>query len=546
LNERTVTGRIIISGERVLIYGGNIIAPAPADNATADAGVVQINASATNAQIVDCHVSAVDSTVAGVRGARGMQIDAEDVIVRNSFVQAGSSAAVGGLADGGVGIQSFANNLTLDNNQIFGGNGSESNSSIITTGNGGAGLMITAGVGVRCINSAIGGGASGNATSGADGITLASGGHGINVDAGAEVVLEQNIITGGNSGTIDGSALATVGNVIQGNGGNSIHSAALNLIVQQCVLNGGNVGSATATGASGIGGINSFTAGTGGSGIYLDTNSVKFIIQNCTIGGGDSGLVTASALGGAGINNVPLSGKGGPGIEIVQQVIDDISPSALIESCAIKGGLGTDFVSGSGFANVTSNSVFANDAGHGIVIPIANTSFVDILTCTILTSDGGSLVSSILASNGATKGGDGGNGIRLADSTGDGTGINGIYIESNVILGIGQGGDAPGETGAGGFGGYGIFIGSGVVSVLVSGNAIAFSPGGGSGGFATGGDREAILQSGGSSAVIFDNFAYDIAALLPYVMTVGDAVDAPSGTPFALAAGTNNLFNVYK
>src|SRR5438093_69050 len=66
LNKRTVTGRIIISGDRALVYGGNVIAPAPADNATADAGVVQINASATNAQIVDCYISATDTVVAGV------------------------------------------------------------------------------------------------------------------------------------------------------------------------------------------------------------------------------------------------------------------------------------------------------------------------------------------------------------------------------------------------------------------------------------------------------------------------------------------------
>ena len=545
LNGHSVNGRIIISGERALVYGGQVIAPAPVDNAAADAGVIQINASAVNTQVVDTYISAADTIVVGVRGARGITVDADDVIIRNSFIQGGNSGGINGFAGGGVGIQSSANNLTLDSDQIFGGNGSDSDSSIITTGNGGVGLMTTAGTGILGVNNTIGGGASGNATNAADGIVLANGGHGINIDTGVEIALEQNIITGGNSGTIEGSAIATGANTTGGSGGDGVHSAAAYLVMHDCKIAGGNVGSTTATGAGGIGAVSTFTGGAGGAGIYLDTNSVESVIHHNTINGGDSGLITATAFGGTGINNVNPFGnvsRGGHGIDIVQQVVDGIIPHARIQTCVIQGGRGVDIVSNSSIGAVFP--VQGSEAGHGIVLSALNVFSVYVMDCTITTLNGSNLVAPVVGPAG-NNGGNGGDGIRVSDSTGSGVGISDIYIANNQLLGIGAGGDAPGASNTGGDGGWGILIGSGVLSVEVGNNTIAFSPGGGSGGFANGIDNEAIFEAGLSSAVIYNNFAYEIAALLPYVMTVGDAVDAPNGTAF-LAAGTNNLFNVYK
>jgi len=537
LNERTVTGRIIISGERVIIYGGKIVAPTPADNATADAGVVQINASATNAQIIDCYISAADTTVVGVRGARGMQIDADDVIIRNSFVQAGNSGSVNGLADGGIGIQSSANNLMIDNSQLFGGNGSDSNSSIITTGNGGIGLMMTAGVGIRCINSAISGGNAGSATGGADSVTLANGGHGVGIDAGVEVILGDNIIVGGLSSTITGSAIATVGNVIAGNGGDGIHSAAANLVIQQSNLSGGNVGTTTATGTN-IGGAFSLTAGSGGAGMYLESLSLQTEISFSTLTGGDSGLVETTAVPSS-IDNV-IGGQGGHGIDIHQVPSGVILPEAIINNCVVIGGRGQNIQSSDAIA--TTNPVNGNSAGFALALVDDNVVNVVMNNCQLQTQLGGSVVVTGL-SGGTFTGGNGGDAIVIM-----GANIAGVTIAHNSVLHTGAGGDASASlNGIGGNGGNGIIIGANVSDAGINNNTITNTGVGGTGDALSGVGGQAIVSTSASAGmIIYGNYAYSIATTPVYAITAGHVDGNSKGTAYTTASGTNFLFNIHK
>src|SRR5262249_50647559 len=120
LNERTITGRIIItSSQRILVYGGNVIAPAPADEPTAEAGVIAIDSVSSDIQIANCYISAADGTVAGVSGAYGVVFaSAPNVKISECIIKAGKGGPVNGVSAGGIGISGSGNNFILENSQV--------------------------------------------------------------------------------------------------------------------------------------------------------------------------------------------------------------------------------------------------------------------------------------------------------------------------------------------------------------------------------------------------------------------------------------------
>jgi hypothetical protein len=538
LNERTVTGRIIISGERVLIYGGNIIAPAPADNATADAGVVQVNASATNTQIIGVYVSAADSTLAGVRGARGIMVDTDDVIIRNCFVQAGSSTAVGGLASGGVGIQSSGNNLLLDNNVVYGGNGTNSGVSGTTTGAGGAGYAITSGTEVAIVASFFFGGNSGNALNGAISITLASGGDGITISDSVEVTINNSMAQGGSSGSRVGAATGLGGGFTMGNGGNGVTSSATKLIIKNTMLYGGNVGAATITDSA----LNVFaemTPGHGGSGLQLANNAFNSEVDYSTLYGGLSGNVTVSInISNVGSLDIFSGGSGGNAVTVAQQVNGDIVPQAVIKNSHLIGGAGADMqitfnlaLGGTVNGNAGGAGLFVDDASFGVALLDSNVS----------TLEGGDITYTADVGGNPILGGDGGAGINIF-----GAGATNIKISDNNIVQTGRGGNVlgGGVGGVGGDGGTGILIIETDASAELSNNTIAYTGDGGSAD--TGGSGGQAINSASTTAetIIYGNYAYAIANGTQYTIAAGN-IDGGGGTAF-LAAGTNNLFNIHK
>jgi len=540
LNERTVTGRIIISGERVLIYGGKIVAPAPADNVTADAGVVQINPSATNAQIIDCYISAADTTVAAVRGARGITVDADDVIIRNSFVQAGSSTAVGGLASGGVGIQSSSNNLLLDNNTAYGGNGTDSNASGVTTGAGGAGYVITSGTEVVIVASSFFGGNSGDALNGAISIVLASGGDGITIGDSVQVIINNSLAHGGNSGSRVGASTGLGGVFTMGNGGNGITSIASQLIMKDSALYGGNVGSASMTELA-VSVNTEMTPGHGGSGLQLNNGAINSEIELSTFYGGLSGAVTVTITVTT-VGNVIVfaGGSGGHAVAVAQQVDDDIVPQAIIKNCNLIGGAGVDMqISLNG--GIIGSTVSGNDAGSGLFIDDAVFG-VSLIETEISTLRGGAIIYPAAVSGNPNLAGIGGIGVNIF-----GAGATNIKIADNNIVQTGDGGNVTGggAGGIGGDGGTGIVIVDTNASAELSNNTIAYTGVGGAA--ATGGNGGQAINSASTTAqtIIYGNYAYAIATGTIYSFAAGN-IDGALGTAFALAAGTNFLFNIHK
>jgi len=547
LNQYVVTGRIIISGERALIYGGKVIAPAPADNATADAGVIQINVGADNTQIVDCYISAADTTVASVRGARGITVDANDVILRNNFIQAGSGA-VNGVAAGGVGIQNSGINLIVDNSQIFGGNGSGSNLTATTSGAGGKGCNVVANSTLSMAQSICKGGNAGQLTNGANGITTGAGGDGVTIALGAQVWIDKSEIMGGDSSIITGPSMATTALVVGGDGGYGINSVADFLALYDSSLQGGNAGNVTIVSAIGSAAF-SFAPGNGGAALHIgDTTTGPTNVRSCSIIGGNCGALTTTNAGGAGINNIIGDFYGalaGNGIEIKQQITNN-GAYAIIEQCDIKGGLAQNITSASGLGTLLG--VFGNSSGDGVVIDEGG-SHVDIANCTVMTFKGGDLIAVSFGGAGAQASGNGGNGIRVADIFGLGAGESFIRISNNQLLSIGGGGVALGGTG--GMGGYGIIVGDSTLGIEVSYNTITNSPGGDITSTLPGQSNFAILVGVGLQTIVYGNIAY---AVTPATFTIFvysfpitipiTAVDAPNGTPFAL--GIDRLANIYQ
>ena len=547
LNQYIVTGRIIISGERALIYGGKVIAPAPADNATADAGVIQINVGADNAQIVDCYVSAADTTVAAVRGARAITVDANDVILRNNFIQAGSSGAVNGLADGGVGAQSSGSNFVINNSQVFGGNGSGSNLSTTTSGAGGIGCNVVANSVVSMTQSICKGGNAGQLTNGANGITTAAGGDGITIASGAQVLIEQSEIVGGDSSIITGPSMATTGSVIGGDGGAGINASAAFLALYETAIQGGSAGNVTIVSAIGSAAF-SFTPGSGGAALHIgDTTTGPTTVRSCSLIGGNCGALTTTDSGGTGINNIMFGAIAGNGVEVRHPAINTTAYT-IIEYCDLKGGLAQNIISASGLGTVGGVAVFGNNAGDGIVVDNGG-SHVDIANCTLMTFKGGDITGVSLGGINTRIGGNGGSGVRVGDIFIIGAFESFIRISNNQILAVGGGGAAPGGPGQGGPGGYGILVGQTAVGIEVSYNTVTNSPGGDVTSASAGTSNYAIFVGSSVQTIIYGNMAYAVApetfSGLVYALSIPPfAVDAPNGTLFA--PGTGRLANIYQ
>lgn len=478
LNQHVVTGRIIISGQRVVVYDGNVIAPAPADNATADAGVIDIATSAANAQILDCYISAVDGTVGGVRGARGIDFAAApDIMVHNCVVVAGKGGPVGGISDGGTGIAGSGDRFILEGSQVVGGSGSDSTSGAITTGDGGQGLSITGGVLCSVLSSTITGGNAGSVNTANDvgTVTFGSGGNNTinalafslqdstffggnggavvttgNIGVGGAVtggagavglqittaaiingLISDSTIFGGTSTVFSGTNIGVSGAVTQGASGHGLFIQAGRALIENSVIRGGSGGALTATGVIGDGAV--VSGSTVGAGLLGNSSNVNVAINNSQISGGDSGSLSATDI--ATLSSV---GRGLAGFGI-----HNLGGSFSIDASTIIGGSVPTITLVAGNVGSAATGLSSSGSGASAIRAFGSHCAMSIEHSTIIGGDAAGL-STLGVVNNIIAGSRGGHGVRL-DQTSDATSSPEVVVVECQIFG-GKAGDISSGT----------------------------------------------------------------------------------------------------
>jgi hypothetical protein len=162
LNNRQLTGTLIVGAENACVSNGTIFAPAPTTALQAALAALTITTLGANAQISNVNIACQDTTAANVPGRTGIKISANNVTIHTCSIQSGSA---GSNAAGGHGIECIAPCsharireteivATGTGNNALGGNGIQINADCASievrdctfistgTGTGGVGLAI--------------------------------------------------------------------------------------------------------------------------------------------------------------------------------------------------------------------------------------------------------------------------------------------------------------------------------------------------------------------------------------------------------------------
>jgi len=506
----------------------------------------------------------INNVVLGVAG--GNSIQDSNVTIWNCMIYGGNAnaivttgnvgSAVGAVvtmdSPAGLTIAGTSSTVLIKNSEIRGSATASLSLDAMgiffpfTQGQGGAGIVADGQLTIN--NCKIAAGPAGSITAiggiGAGAIVdFGAGGAGLEVTAlNSKSVVTSSQIIGGNTSSISGLGVGTAGDVNLSTGGDGIVSSGLLLLVSDSLIEGGD-SSPVSAGAAGIGSaVNQLNISYGGQGVLLTDVSKVSQLERCTIYGGDLGAI--SAVGS--INNIPTTlfygPRGGAGISVKSQSTDDLFAQAIINACNVIGGAGADVTStGGSVAGVAS--VAAGNAGNGIDLflytgwittLLPNSTLVE--NSTVSTARGGDVLGAVGGL--ARQGGNGGDGITISLGLGDSTGTR---VTNNYVGPTGRGGVAAGIGGTDGGGGCGIRADLALHNFEISKNTIAYTGTGNA--LALGGAIYSSTPSAG--VIIYGNYAHNIAASPEYILVAG-AVDGQNGTAFALAAGTNNLFNIFK
>ena len=310
LNDHTVNGRVIVNGVRAIVRNGTIIGSDPADDATADSGVLLINGD--DAEILNVFVGSLDSTLAGVNGNTAVVINGANILVQASTLQAGNAEAVNGIASGGAGLVISGMRSRIEDSEVYGGAGSDSNDGTITVGAGGRGFLINLFVeGTELLSSVFYAGDAGsmNATNDVAGVVLSVAGE--NRNNGTNTIIRGCKIYGGNSmdivTTADVGGAAGPVSIAAGIAGLALGGATSSAIIQDSDIRGGAVSGITAVN---IGTLNTVTQGLSGQGLYVEG---QVILGDSLVMGGPSGPIVATGIIGAGA--AVSFGGNGPGLQ---------------------------------------------------------------------------------------------------------------------------------------------------------------------------------------------------------------------------------------
>ncbi|UCG70820.1 MAG: right-handed parallel beta-helix repeat-containing protein [Thermoplasmata archaeon] len=454
-------------------------------------GVIQVLSAALdmdNSAIRSCNQPGIyaDSSTISVTNSYiadtemgGIFCSGSDAVIDNNDIYGynGTDGSPGGIDGGhGVIITGAKSVVTISNNRIYGGNGGDD----LTGMGGGAG-----GIGIFDINyngqviitsnEIIKGGKGGNNIG--QGMLAGEGGMGIHImpisDSASSPAVEisgNTAILGGRGG--DNDVPPTYGDGEAGGGGNAIMisddppgSAGDVVISLNTDIIGGEGGHNHAkTNNTG------WTAGNGGVGIVLSNTGIPgyvLIDQNTNIAGGSGGNNT-------GIGNLGMrAGDGGNGLLLFN------STNVTVTQSYIVGGDG-------GNNTPTGMMASAGDGGSGVFLYNPTTDFVSMVDITDSTLTGGEGGDDWVGMTGPIQGGAGNGGSALYSYPGMGS------CTFSDLFG-GKGGNNYGPTGGGGSGGYGAaFINSltwtvseGTITGGKGGDNFGIDGGGGSGGYAS-------------------------------------------------------------
>jgi len=310
LNDHTVNGRVIVNGVRAIVRNGTIMGSDPADNAIADSGVLLVNGD--NAEILNVFVGSVDSTIAGVNGNTAVVVNGANVVIESSNIHAGNAGALNGIGLGGTGLLIAGDRPRIEDNQVYGGAGSNSNTGLIAVGGGGRGFFIQSSVdGAELLSSVFYAGDAGamNATNDIANVTLNPAGE--NRSDGTNLIIRGCKVYGGNS--MDVVTTANIGgaggavNIAAGVAGLALIGAGSSAIIQDSDIRGGAVSGISAVN---IGTLSTVTQGLAGQGILVQG---QLVLGDSLVMGGPSGPIVATDTIGAGA--VVSFGGNGQGIQ---------------------------------------------------------------------------------------------------------------------------------------------------------------------------------------------------------------------------------------
>lgn len=513
-----VANSTIMDVDQVGIYAMSSSSISVFNSTIMNVGQVGIYAASSSANVMDSTIINATSYAIG--------FDSSNAVVDNNDIWGynGSAGSLGGI-DGGGGIYLAGSSLsiTISNNRIYGGNGGDD---MLGSGGGfgGHGIYDNSYNGDLSIigNEIIMGGRGGNNTTPM--MSAGDGGMGIQVipvpDIATVDISGNNAILGGNGG--DNLALSD-GNAGEGNHSimiidNPAGSDGTAIISYNDLIMGGNGGQNNADWN-----IMGWTAGNGGHGILtqdIRTPCSLTIEENPVIAGGNGGDNTGS--GGPG--SIPSAGEGGNGILLWK------STNVLISKSSMFGGDG-------GNNALTGIMVIAGDAGNGILLYSDTPTFItqadinnsnstggnggdDWAGGTFLDGcgEGGNALFSQYGSGACTSsylyGGMGGHNYGVNPFAGEGgtgvglSGSTGWIINGGSIIG-GRGGDNFNPSGGGGNGSSAIYIGGN--SDFITVDSVLSIIGGDGGNADTGyygpgnASRFSIYATSSSQVIIFGN-----------------------------------------
>jgi hypothetical protein len=603
-NDHNLNGSITIASTapRTTISNGKMFPSSPTNATQAANGALFIQAA--NAQILNMYIECPDtgSTASTINGLTGIQITSTDASIKKCVIKAGkgNNALSSTAGIGGVGVNA-ANNVTIYESVIYGGNGGNGIVGFISGSAGGVGVSL--GLNSFVSESQIFGGNGGNGADNTSGGNAGSGGNGgIAITSSQQNITTQKSIirggTGGNSGT---AASATSVAASGGTGGVGITFTQAFCTVDSCSISSGNGGQGLpgtiANAAGGNGGasgtcvnisgtnfaiinnhISSGTPGSGGagqaplslqgnggsSGIGITINTNNGIIKNnftVTSNGINATTPISGIAGNGGSSGFGITISGNQ-IEILNNTIrtgnGGNASNGITVAGAGNGGVANSGLSMSGqFITILNNVISTGNTGTpGVPAPTSTTAPAGassgdaIIGLMLNVAINNNVLSTGNASDGASSanvtaggiGGNGGHGVNISANS------NNAIISNNIIASIGRGGNGgtgSSTTGNGGNSGHGILTATTARRTQISFNNISNTQIGGTGA-ANGTNGFAILDQAntvGTSSAIFGNFASDIANATPY--TISPQSMATSTPSVGIASSTNKLNNVH-